>query len=1165
MVERRLENNIGYQLPIVPAKDILIPSENVYSAFRTCNITRLESVPPDQLLPILPSLVRLALYPPLDKSDFWYRQSKRFTHLISSHPAANFLASLASIDYTALEEDTVKSIALINKISTLESQLNPAPPSLLTGSIRELTLLDFEKSNPDRKMRLLTAELVRLQYQSDPFTGDKYTPSELLLINPYLPLMSRLLVHLTHQLPNLFPLPLLCEALIKVSCGAELVCSVAANNPNDFENILFSLLSAGESQDDHLQFNPLRLKTLCLLCSMSPAYYSILRRKCVELKKHLATALLLALEESKLTTTHSGAGTALEIEMPSFSMDSLLTQPTHANGPVLDFLSAVLLNSNDDNCWVTLYLKQALRKNIPSRIVTCVKQHVIGNLLRAIPELGEGVKETVFKSPPPDQMDSDSPHDTRDYEHMHSGENFSRVAALSLTPSQLSLAASVLRVFCILRRLCPLPPTHQETDVIFNLIVTPALSSSQDGDEFLKVALGALLLCPAFYPGEKEELVLEWYHKLILLIPPADARDFHLTELLLTVHTLSRHSNQQALVELLSDIMSIPLRNKSYQVTKSKEIFLKVFTEEKCNRMTLSLPPTPNLNANHTDKFSIQSLLDFLKKKSLSPNLQPTQWIFKQILQCTLPLHSTMLLILKEYISVVIKEASKKTPSVVELLFPRDDVIKIYNNSSLLHNDSLAAQLLLLFYLLTLFSDESIPISSPVSEYTVSILDHVPVKMLLSKAISQATQCTELYPLLLKLIIGSLPQLWLPQNVLREFNCVHSGMKLDTKCIPAHFDKTMNQRNLNLNVVFVLLKQLLNLHVDKLRPFMTVLVELIPVLLSPTMARQTQNIYLTLWERLESVEPRRLWLATANCLTEREEKLSHDELAFDPLLILNCDPVVFRVPPIYSLLLDTLVAYLAASRVHLYRIERQRELQETHPPSLEAYEVRQVIISTQESAVIQMLIDICVPNDEDKGNQGPFGMQMSNLTEIQCLSCCLINQMFIADPNLARIIHSQGYPSHMIEMLVQGVPPMHICIDFIPGLLEETDSPSSLVFCVKLTACLCEQYALPKAMSVCQKVLEYLNKKVRQLDNKGRSEIFTHILTSLIHFAKTFPTLSEDITLLLLSILKLEQATTPCCVDNREATIDQLEGAASLAQAVADTFDVLLDQVVLKL
>ncbi|KAI6657429.1 Integrator complex subunit 2 isoform X1 [Oopsacas minuta] len=1167
MVEHRLELSIGYLIPKVPTKDMLIPSEHIYNAFRTCNITHLESVPSNQLLPILPSLVRMVLYPPLDKSDFWYRQSKRFTQLISTHSAANFITSLFSVDYSAIEEDTLKSIALINKLSAVDSQHDTvSPPSLLIGNIRELALLDFEKSNPDRKIRLVSAELVRLLYNSDSFIGDKYTPSELLLINPYLPLMSRIIVQLTHQLPNLFPIPELCEALIKVNCGAELVCSIAANNPNDFEDILYSLLSGDESQDDQLQFNPLRMKTLCLLCSMNPAYFSIVRRRCVQLKKHMSIAFILALEEANtISTTYLHTDSSLDIELPSFTIDSLLSQPTHANYPVLDFLSSILLNNSDDNCWVTLYLKQALRKNIPSRIFTCVKQHIMDRLLRAIPEIGEGVKEG--KSPPLEQMDSDSPHETGDYEHMQTEGAISRVSVLSLTSSQLKFAASVLRVFCILRRLCSLPPTHRETDVIFNLIITPSISL-QDGTEFLKVALGALLLCPVFYAGDKENLVMEWYQQLVLILPTADSQDFQLTELLLTIHTLSHNSNQQALVELISAIMSIPLRNKSYQVTKSKEIFLKVFTDEKCSPMILSLPPTPNLNANNTDKFFIQSLLDFLKKKTIPSSMQHTQWIFKQILQCTLPLHSTMLLILKEYITGIVREACKNNSSVVDLLFQRNDIIEMYSNTSLLHNDDLAAQLLVLFYLLTIFSDETIPISSPVSEYTVSMLQHVPIKMLLSKAISHATLCSELYPLLLKLIIDCLPQLWLPQNVLREFNCVQSGMKLETKCIPVHFEKTMNQRSPNLHIIFVLLKQLLNLHVDKLRSFMSVLVELIPDLLSPNIARQTQNIYLTLWERLESVEPRRLWLTTANCLIESEQELTHDDLAFDPLLILNCDSRVFRVPPIYSLLLDTLVAYLASSRVHLYRIERQRELQGIFPPSQDTvppYELRQTIISTQESAVIQLLIDICIPNDEDKSNQSPFGMQMTNLTEIQCLSCCLINQMFIADPNLARIIHSQGYPNHMIEMLVQGVPPMHICIDFIPGLLEESDSSSSLVFCVQLTACLCEQYPLPKAIGVCQKVLEYLNRKVRQLDSKGRSDIFRPLLTSLIHFAKTFPTLSEDITLLLLSILKLEEAVTHSCVENRDASINQLEGAVSLAQAVTDTFDVLLDLVVLKL
>ena len=1168
MVEQSLELGIGVQLPMVPAREMLVPSEYVYNALRTGNITALESCPPRDLLPVLPSLVRLAICPPLDKSDFWYRQSKRFIPLITSHHAANLISSLSAVDFSALEADTVKSIALIQKLSSLDSTPAPLPPSLLVGTVRESMLLDFERSGVERKMRLLTAELVRLLYQADSYIGDKYTPSELLVINPYLPLMSQLLVQLTHQLPALIQLPELCEALIKVECGAELVCCVAANNPNAFESILYSLLSRDESQEDQLQYNPLRMKTLCLLCSMSPGYFSAVRRRCVTRKRHLTVALILALEEARLADTPSlreeVTEVSDEIEIPSFSLESL-TAPAHASDPVLDFLSSVLLSGSDENSWVTLYLKQALRKNVPSRVFSSVKQQIINRLIGVIPGLRVGGKEGVsFRSPPPEPADTESPLHTES-EPMQTEGTASRVCVLSLSSSQLTLGTSVLRVFCILRRLCPLPPHHLEADVILSLIVAPSLCTSHCGTEFLKVALGALLLCPVFYSGDKEELVLEWYRQLLQILPTAE---FQLRELLLTIYSLSHSSNNQPLTDLLSDIMSIPHWNKPYQITKSKDLFLRVFTDDKCSQMILSLPPTPNLNADHTDKFSIQSLLDFLKKKTLPSSLQPTQWIFNQVMQCTLPLHPTILLILKEYNSVILREALKSTSATSHLLFPINDVIDVYASTSLLHNDNLVPQLLLLFYLLTLYSDETLPPSSPLLQYAISALQHVPIKMLLSKAITHSTQCSELYPLLLKLVLDSLPQLWLPQNVLREVNCVQSGMKLETKCIPAHFEKTMNQKNPNLHVIFVLLKQLLSLHLDRLRSFISVLVQLIPFLLSPTIARQTQNIFLALWERIESVEPRRLWLATANRLSQCERELTHDDLAFDPLLILNCDPRVFRIPPIYSLLLDTLVAYLAASRVHLFRIERQRELQGITPPCsdvIPTYELTQNIISTQESATIQLLIDVCIPNEEDRSTQSPFGMQLTNLTEIQCLSCCLISQMLIADPNLARIIHSQGYPNQIIEMLVQGVPPMHICIDFIPGLLEETENTNSIVFCVQLTASLCEQYPLPKAIGVCQKVLEFLNRKVRQLDNAGRSELFRPMLTSLIHFAKTFPTLSEEITLLFLLILKLEQATVPTCVENRDASIDRLEGSASLSQAVADTFDVLLDQVVLKL
>lgn len=43
-------------------------------------------------------------------------------------------------------------------------------------------------------------------------------------------------------------------------------------------------------------------------------------------------------------------------------------------------------------------------------------------------------------------------------------------------------------------------------------------------------------------------------------------------------------------------------------------------------------------------------------------------------------------------------------------------------------------------------------------------------------------------------------------------------------------------------------------------------------------------------------------------------------------------------------------------------------------------------------------------NVEDAEMEGGL---LSNLREVQCLICCLLHQMFIADPNIAKLVHFQ--------------------------------------------------------------------------------------------------------------------------------------------------------------
>lgn len=76
---------------------------------------------------------------------------------------------------------------------------------------------------------------------------------------------------------------------------------------------------------------------------------------------------------------------------------------------------------------------------------------------------------------------------------------------------------------------------------------------------------------------------------------------------------------------------------------------------------------------------------------------------------------------------------------------------------------------------------------------------------------------------------------------------------------------------------------------------------------------------------------------------------------------------------------------------------------------------------------MQILLEICLPTEEEKaessnchsllksvhGSTGPTSPEpeedslLCNLREVQCLICCLLHQMYIADPNIVKLVHFQ--------------------------------------------------------------------------------------------------------------------------------------------------------------
>lgn len=101
------------------------------------------------------------------------------------------------------------------------------------------------------------------------------------------------------------------------------------------------------------------------------------------------------------------------------------------------------------------------------------------------------------------------------------------------------------------------------------------------------------------------------------------------------------------------------------------------------------------------------------------------------------------------------------------------------------------------------------------------------------------------------------------------------------------------------------------------------------------------------------------------------------------------------------------------------------------------------LFSSQDSAAVQILLEICLPTEEEKAQSsnshsllksihsatGPKSPELEeedsllcNLREVQCLICCLLHQMYIADPNIVKLVHFQVCFALFMASLVKKDP-----------------------------------------------------------------------------------------------------------------------------------------------
>ncbi|KAG8238724.1 hypothetical protein J437_LFUL015283 [Ladona fulva] len=179
----------------------------------------------------------------------------------------------------------------------------------------------------------------------------------------------------------------------------------------------------------------------------------------------------------------------------------------------------------------------------------------------------------------------------------------------------------------------------------------------------------------------------------------------------------------------------------------------------------------------------------------------------------------------------------------------------------------------------------------------------------------------------------------------------------------------------------------------------------------------------------------------------------------------------------------------------------------------EREELKAALVATQESAAVQILLEACLEMPEDRAKPG----QMWALREVRSLICSYLHQVFIRDPHLAKLVHFQGYPRELLPVTVQGIPSMHICLDFIPELISQP-APEKQVFAVDLVSYLAVQYALPKSLNVARLALNILSTLLGVLPSESRPDFFQPALPALVRICMAFPPLVDDTVSFLMQL-----------------------------------------------
>ncbi|EDV29323.1 uncharacterized protein TRIADDRAFT_18353 [Trichoplax adhaerens] len=1079
---------------------------------RTFDASQIQDLKEKEIRIILPCLVRYVFQSVNDHSQRNTRKS--ILACILQYQVCNSIEyCLTSSNFLVLNEEAGRELEIRKKLAHRESE------SYMPYHNIEL---EFERSEGFNRCRLVLNETIRLIYNVSTLDRLSKFPSSAIagdnLIDhcQFLDEIVDVICILVAEMPSALPINEVIEALLMIENGSEVICRLIVNLPYLFDQACQGLIYHSDKTEENQSASQKRIDILCRFCRLNPTYAPLLRDQVISNCKMPTLAVALTLDIADNLQDIQGQ-----------------------NADIVCFVSGILLGNNSQvRNWFSQYLHNGHKsKNLHvKKLRLCLLREVFF-LLPSHSKFANSILDDIDTS---NLITDNVSFQVFYYE------------------STVVRASSILRVYCAVKGFAGLKFDRQECRALLRLITLQPPANAA-GVRFLVLGLCTILACPVVTESsEFENIILRWLQSLVHQSKFYESisgvhASFGETLLLVAIHFLN--SQFSAIESLINSTLGMKLPIKSESLSRMKIMFTQViFKEQALTRHAVTVLVTPSLNANVDGFLPIHCIYQLLRMKAFyKHNVQVKTWLYNQIRAAQSPLHSLMPRVIEAFVDLLFYDGSSTqskfniNPDDQKLFvlegFSDDEVISIF------HDDiSLASKVLVLYYVLA-YQDHFVnktkkPVTSQTKisarkTYSQALISQLPIRKLFLEAKSHQEDYGEIYPMLLRLLVTHHRQLcmvdhWLKVEEMQEelTQSHNSELRANQSVLLLHRFTALEKSFTQPMAAMLLLTQLMSLPMESLLSYSNLVIKSLPLMIEEDTPRKIALMVNKLWYRLSAAMSHQLWIPTIKALyrsqmtdlPEQLDVISAESLTVTPLIILKCDKRVFRCPPIFEIVLHILNTYMTAFRASLNNIVQEKSANIVNNQEIQGKEgIKSAFIYVQETAAIQILLEICLPTNED--HQVQQSLRLSELQEIRSIICSHLHQVFISYPNITKLVHFQSYPSELISMMVAGVPSMHVCLDFIPELINQPQLDKQL-FGISLASHLAIHYPLQKSMDVANQILEHVTLMLSVLPANALNQLIRTVLPALARFGYAFPPMCEDIVSLLLQCGRIMHSST---------------------------------------